>query len=844
MSTVTTTLPRIREGLTIQGISETEYVVKRADSREYFSVGPYEAFLLPLFDGQHTAEEICERFEANFHSSLSTADLQEFIDAVKPMGLFRRSSSVEASDSPKSDPLQSSDPCSSNGTATQTDFEDSDEDNLEDGNRQTASIKKKKKPRSLQDQSLLYYRVPLFDPDQSFGRLVQFVPFLWTRGFLFLIALAVLTALSITIEGGSQLAAGLSTMNTWSDAVTFLAVVIVCASIHEAAHGATLKNFGGEVHDSGVLFMFFTPCLYCNVSDAWLLREKWKRLAITAAGGISDLCLWAMGVFVWRLTVIGSPINQVALSVITMCGARSLINFNPLLRLDGYYLLSDWLSIPNLRTRAMDHWMGYLRWILWGAAKPPSTEHHRTLLLYGLIVWFFALTFLNVIFVRFFEYMGGQFGIVGLLFVGLLLTFACRRVFKGLFESELMTMLQKRQGRTAIWATGILAGLALLFGVPVRSTTSGDFEVRPGNIVQLHAPVAGVIHMIHVEDGAVVEEGQLLAEMKSSSLESEILKTEDLLAEVEANLRRLKAGARQEEIDAAHDRVRRLTEWYELGVDELEQGRLAHEQDLLVLDHRVRESNAEMTNAKHDLQHSEMLYRQGALAGAQLRQQHLELLQIESRLAQVQASLKATKALGVKSKEAEIARRAQELADAKAKLDLLQAGSRPEEIAAEEARRERASHELAFQKSRREKLKIVAPTSGIFSAPRLKERVGMAVMQDALFGTIEKPETSCVEIAVSEDEAAHLKAGQPVTLKARAIPFETFDATVESIAPVAQKNVTTGQNHVLVHCQIRNPDGRLKSGMTGFGRVTRGWNSVGMMLLTKGIRYFRTEFWW
>lgn len=120
----------------------------------------------------------------------------------------------------------------------------------------------------------------------------------------------------------------------------------------------------------------------------------------------------------------------------------------------------------------------------------------------------------------------------------------------------------------------------------------------------------------------------------------------------------------------------------------------------------------------------------------------------------------------------------------------------------------------------------------------------MAVMQDALFGTIEKPETSRVEIAVSEDEAAHLKAGQPVALKARSIPFETFDATVESIAPVAQKNATTGQNHVLVHCQIQNPDGRLKSGMTGFGRVTRGWNSVGMTLLTKGVRYFRTEFWW
>ena len=291
-------------------------------------------------------------------------------------------------------------------------------------------------------------------------------------------------------------------------------------------------------------------------------------------------------------------------------------------------------------------------------------------------------------------------------------------------------------------------------------------------------------------------------------------------------------------------RSRRLTEWYELGAEELQQARIAHEQDLLVQDHRIRETVAALENAKQDILQSENLYRLGALAGAQLRQLRLEVLQTESKLAQVQAATNSSKALGVRSKEAEISRRAQELADAKDRLGLLKAGSRPEEIAAEEARRARTEHELAFQKARREKLKLVAPTSGIFSAPRLKERIGLAVLQDALFCTIEKPETSRVEISVSEDEAAHLKPGQPVTLKARAIPFETFEATVEGISPVAQKTVTTGQNSVIVHCQIRNPDGRLKSGMTGFGRVTRGWNTIGVIMITKGIRYLRTEFWW
>ena len=458
--------------------------------------------------------------------------------------------------------------------------------------------------------------------------------------------------------------------------------------------------------------------------------------------------------------------------------------------------------------------------------------------------WVFAIGFLDLIFVQFFEYMGGQFGIVGMVFVALLLCFGLRRVFKGFFASEFATMLKSRSGRTTTWTIGLLGLAVLLFIVPVKSTTSGDFEVRPGNIVQVHIPVAGIVERILVEDGSVVEEGQLIAELKSPTLESAIVQTEDMLREVEANLRRLKTGARPEELDAATDRVRRLTEWYELGAEELQQAKVAHEQDLLVQEHRIRETVAALENAKQDILQSENLYRLGALAGIQLRQLRLEVLQTESKLAQVQAATNASKALGVRSKEAEISRREQELADAKDRLGLLLAGSRPEEIAAEEARKARAEHELTFQKSRLEKLKILAPTSGIFYAPRLKERIGLAVLQDSLFCTIEKPETSRVEISVSEDEAAHMKPGQPVTLKARAIPFETFEATVEGISPVAQKTVTTGFNAIIVHCQIRNPDGRLKSGMTGFGRVTRGSNTIGVIMLTKGIRYLRTEFWW
>lgn len=819
----------MREGLTIQAISPTEYVIKRRDNRQYFSVGPQEAMLLEQLIERNSPESIKAAYADRFQDQLSDADLQEFIRAIRPMGLLQPS--VSKGGAKKND----------DSTLSPVEVASVPESDAEEAE----PVEEKRTGRfSLRDQNVLFFRVPLCDPDEFLGRFVRRVPFIWTRYFLFFAACVMLAALSVMVSSRSQLALGIPNSSGWGSAALFILVMLVCTSLHEIAHGATLKHFGGEVHDSGLLFMFFTPCMYCNVSDAWLIPDKWKRLAVTAAGGVCDLCVWALAVFVWRVTVVGTLVNQIAFMSLTICGGRSLLNFNPLLRLDGYYLLSDWLSIPNLRPRAKDYWMSHLRWLLWGASRPPWLPRSAPLLLYGFLCWCFAIVFLDLIFLQFFNYMGGQFGSTGLIFVLVLMAFGIRRVFKGLFSSEFRAMLKTRPGRTASWVVGALSAITLLFVVPVKSTINGDFEVRPGSVVQLHIPVGGIVNRVLVEDGAMVEKGQLIAELVSPSLETEILKANDLLREVEASLERLKIGTRPEEIQSAVDRVERLARWHDEGVDELRRAKIAHEQEIVAQEHRIREIEAELENTRQNLTHSERLYQQGALAGAQLRQDRLQLMQVQSKLAQAEAVATGTRALGIQSKETEITKRRQELEEARNILSVLQAGSRPEDIAAEEARHERVLHELSFLNSRKEKLQLRATISGMFSATRLSERVGQVALQDALFGTIEQPETSRVEISVSEDDASHVQSGQPVTLKARAIPFESFEATVEGISTIALKGEKTSEKVVIVHCQIQNPDGRLKSGMTGFGRITRGWNTIGMIMIRKGVRYLRTEFWW
>src|SRR5947208_84558 len=102
----------------------------------------------------------------------------------------------------------------------------------------------------------------------------------------------------------------------------------------------------------GFAMIFLMPAFYCNVSDAWLFPERSKRLWVGFAGPYFELFLWSLAVFAWRVTEPETWINFVALSVMATSGAKTLLNFNPLIKLDGYYLLSDYLELPNLRRRS------------------------------------------------------------------------------------------------------------------------------------------------------------------------------------------------------------------------------------------------------------------------------------------------------------------------------------------------------------------------------------------------------------------------------------------------------------------------------------------------------------
>jgi putative peptide zinc metalloprotease protein len=802
-------LPCRRPELTIRPLGEKgQHVVKDPRTGEFYCLGPVEYFLLMRLDGEQSAEEVAAAFEQHFGEPLSEEDLSEFVELAEARGLLRIAEC-------KMRPAE-----------------------------RIERIPHSALPISYFNQSLLSWRKTLWDPDRLFTWLAPRIGFFWTRTFLALSAGSILLAVGLLWANQHELASSFGQAWRWETALLVWLTLFFVTMLHESAHGLTCKHYGGEVHEIGFLLLYFMPCFYCNVSDSWLFREKSKRLWVMFAGGYIELFLWSLAVFVWRLTMPGMLFNHLAFVVLSVCGVQTLFNFNPLLKLDGYYLLSDWLEIPNLQQRAMGYAKAQLRRLLWGAAPPAREPSRGALLSYGLLSWIYSLAFLGLMLLGIGRLVGTPWGLVGLAAVSLLVIPSARGLVRGLSAGEVQNMIRLRHKRTVCWILG-LAALVAAGLCQIEDRPGGACCIRPLARVELRAPLAGFIAAVNADEGDRLSPGQCAIRLHIPDLDSRCAQKQAETRESEARLKLLETGSRPEELAQQRQRAQRALGWRDLATEDLRHARDALVADLLRLEHGAAKARAELEAARQRFQRAEGLARTGAVT----KDQH-EQIQLEMRIAQLdgeqlQAARSAAQSKGTREAEAELARREKELADQQGALALLEAGTRPEEIEAERARLARLQEELHYLQAQRDKLPVSSPVAGIVTTPRLKEKVGQYVHEGDLLCLVEEPAMLEAEIALGEQQIERLQAGQLVRLKLRAVPAATFWGRVDRVAPAAVKDDKRDpQAHVIVYCRFDAGDAELRVGMTGYARISTGRRCLGAILANRALRLLRTEYWW
>ncbi len=365
----------------------------------------------------------------------------------------------------------------------------------------------------------LFIRVPLINPDALLRRLLPVFGFLFRPMFWWTTAAALSAGLVLLARNWSAFRADWTDFADLRGLLSVGAVLVFVKIVHEFAHGIAAARHGCRVPAMGVAFLVMAPVAYTDTNDAWRLSRRAPRLWIGAAGILSELVLASWATLAWGLLPAG-PLRSAACLLASVTWVKSLlVNLSPIMRFDGYYLLSDALDLPNLHARcfALARWR--LREALFGLGEPPP-EHfaprlRRGLVALALAIWLYRLVVFFGIALYVYHFFFKALGIV--LFaveIGWFIVLPIWSEMKVWFAKR-SALLASRRARLVCVALG---ALVLLAAVPLPRRVRLAAELSPGRAFAVIPPEAARVESAAPAHLAAVRAGAPLVRMESPEL--------------------------------------------------------------------------------------------------------------------------------------------------------------------------------------------------------------------------------------------------------------------------------------------------------------------------------------
>ncbi len=421
--------------------------------------------------------------------------------------------------------------------------------------------------------NVLFAKVPLWDPDQFLDRWVGLVGWMFGPVGLALWAVLIVSAVFQLMGSGSALVSEAAGVLDPDNLFWLYVASVLTKFLHELGHGFSCKHFGqqdgsgGEVHTMGIMLMVFIPIPYVDASSAWAFRSKWKRAFVGAAGMYVELALAAVAAFIWVRTAENTPINAIAYNVMFISSVTTLLfNANPLIRFDGYYILSDLIEMPNLAQRSKEYLNYVVKKFAYKVRRPrdPSRTNGEVPWLVGYGISsaiyrvFLSVTILLYVADQLF-FIGAIFaivGVIGFVFVPL-----------GKFVRYLVTNpeLERTRARAVLVTVGTIALILLpLASWPVPDRGRADGVVEPRGYADVYAGADGFIEHVLPSGTRVAPGGDPLLIARSFELESERRRHVAQQRELEARYRKAMqddpatAQPMLDQLDAIEEKVRRV----------------------------------------------------------------------------------------------------------------------------------------------------------------------------------------------------------------------------------------------------------------------------------------------
>ena len=366
----------------------------------------------------------------------------------------------------------------------------------------------------------LFFRLPLVRPDRWLERMLPHVAIFYAPLFRRLTLLALLLGLGLVYRDWDRFSATLVDTFSFEGLLGYGVTLTVVKSLHELGHAFTAKRHGCRVPAMGVAFLVMWPMAYTDTNEVWKLADRRKRLAVAAAGISTELSLAAWATLFWGVLPEGGLKAAAFMLATTVWVATLAINSSPFMRFDGYFLLSDWLDMPNLHGRAfaLARWDLRERLFALGEPKPeffpPARE--KALILFAWATWLYRLMLFLGIAVLVYHFFVKALGI--LLFAVEIGWFVLLPVWSEVkaWRTRWPAIRASRRFRRCLAGLGVFL---VLFVLPWPARLSASGLLRPAEVFAVYAPAGAQVVALPVANRERIEADQLLIQLASADLQ-------------------------------------------------------------------------------------------------------------------------------------------------------------------------------------------------------------------------------------------------------------------------------------------------------------------------------------
>lgn len=485
--------PKIRRNIDIHRQiyrNEVWYVLQDHITGQIFRFSPTAYRLICLMDGKRTVQTLWENFSADIDDTLTQVDVIQLISQLHTADV------LTGDISPDIVKLF-----------------------IHSTKQQQTGLKK------ILRSSPLFLRFPLADPEKFLNRTLGVVTFFFTLPGCLLLLFLIIAGLTQGVLHWEELSVNIVDRVLSRENLAILWFVYpLMKGLHELGHAYAVKKWGGEVHQIGIMLLVFMPIPYVDASSSAAFRNKWQRVAVGGAGIGVELVLTSLALFFWVLLEPGLA-RTITYNMILIGGLSTLVfNGNPLLRYDGYYILSDLLNIPNLAQRSLAY-LGYLvnRYILCiKKARPPYSGRGERFwfVTFGVSSFLYRICVYSAIIL----FISGKFFFIGVLLGSLaIFNMFALPLSKKVYTLFTGPLYQENKVRTILIASSLLTTILLLLFTlpfPYLTQTEGVIWAPENSFVRLRAN--GTINRINAQPNSYVKKGAVLVTCSDPLLEANV----------------------------------------------------------------------------------------------------------------------------------------------------------------------------------------------------------------------------------------------------------------------------------------------------------------------------------